>query len=111
MWRFFGQSRRLAKVFIRLRESVPALDGVQAAFVYGPWAARAKGSWRARPGDTVDLLVVGPVDERELERMCREASAELGVEVKATVVSGEEWRGDSSGLVRSVKAGPLLAIV
>jgi hypothetical protein len=55
----------------------------------------------------VDLIVVGNVDSDALARMCHDASAELGVEVKATTVSLEEWRSESSGLVRSVKAGPL----
>jgi len=108
---FFGQSRRLAKVFIRLREGVPTVPGVDQAFVYGPWAARAKGNWRVRPGDTVELLVVGRVDEEALARVCAEASAELQVAVKPTTVSSDEWRSESSGLVRSVKAGPLLTIV
>ena len=100
----------MAKVYIRLRKDVPAVPGVQSAFVYGPWGARAKGNWRAKLSEAVDLIVVGNVDSDALARMCHDASAELGVEVKATTVSLEEWRSERSGLVRSVKAGPLLTI-
>jgi hypothetical protein len=111
IFRFFRESRRLSKIFVYLRQELPAVPGVQAASVYGPWAARARRGRGVTPGEPVDLVVVGGVDETELARFCRQASDDLAIEVKATVVSGEDWRTDATDLVRAIKAGPLLTIV
>jgi hypothetical protein len=106
----FGCSRRLARAFVHLRRELPSLEGIDSACIYGPWAARAKGSWRARPGDTLDMVVIGRVDDTALAALGREATEKTGLTVSRTEVSIDDWRSEATGFVRSVKAAPLLEL-
>lgn len=93
-----------------LRGSLRKLAGVEQAFIYGSWAARYSGQPGEAPGD-IDLLVLGRPDRRQLSRLCREASEELGFEVNPTVLSPSDWESDATGFIRSLKDQPLLPLL
>lgn len=93
-----------------LRERLRQLSGVEAAFIFGSWASRYSGEPGDAPGD-IDLLILGAPDRRKLARLCREASQELGLEVRPTVLASEDWEADATGFIRSVKDQPLVPLI
>jgi DNA-binding transcriptional ArsR family regulator len=93
-----------------LKDTLREVAGIEAAFIYGSWASRYSGERGDAPGD-IDLLVLGRPDRRELARMCRDASQELGLEINPTVLSKEDWDSDATGFIRSIKAQPLVSLV
>ncbi|GAA2629127.1 ArsR family transcriptional regulator [Paractinoplanes durhamensis] len=74
-----------------LAELIPALPGVDAAYLYGPWAARYLGAAGPPPRD-VEVLVVGAPDHRELADAAGLAERRLGREVNVHCVSVAAWR-------------------
>jgi len=89
--------------------SLGALNGIQRAFIYGSWASRHQGERGEAPGD-IDVLVVGEPDRRALARICREASDELRIDVRPTVLRPEDWDSDATGFIRSIKSRPLISL-
>lgn len=69
-----------------LRETVGAVKGIRAAFIYG---SVAKGTEGGR--SDVDLMVVGASDSDELHRALRQAEEILGREVTVTTMTPTEW--------------------
>jgi hypothetical protein len=93
-----------------LRERLGQLSGVEGAFIFGSWASRYTGERGEAPGD-IDVLILGAPDRRKLSRLCREASEELGLEVRPTVLAQEDWEEDATGFIRSVKDQPLVPLI
>jgi len=93
-----------------LRERLTQLRGVEDAFIFGSWASRYAGEHGEAPGD-IDLLILGGPDRRKLARLCREASEELGLDVRPTVLAKEDWESDATGFIRSVKERPLVPVI
>jgi predicted nucleotidyltransferase len=93
-----------------LSERLRQLSGVEAAFIFGSWASRYSGEPGDAPGD-IDLLILGAPDRRKLARLCREASEELGLDVRPTVVATEDWDADATGFIRSAKDQPLVPLI
>jgi predicted nucleotidyltransferase len=93
-----------------LRGRLAQLPGVEGAFIFGSWASRYAGEPGEAPGD-IDLLILGRPDRRKLARLCREASEELGLEVRPTVLAKEDWDTDATGFIRSVKDRPLVSLI
>jgi predicted nucleotidyltransferase len=93
-----------------LRELVRNLEGVDDAYIYGSWAERYLGESHSLPND-IDLLIVGKPNRRELSKRTRQADSQLGLEVNATVVPPDEWFGERSGFIRSIKRKPLIPLL
>ena len=85
------------------------VSGIEAAYVFGSWAARLAGDPGPPPGD-VDLLVVGDPDPDALDAAVREAEGGLGREIQPTVVSPAEWEAAESPLLRTIKKRPLVPV-
>jgi predicted nucleotidyltransferase len=92
-----------------LAELLAPLAGVEAAYVFGSWAARLAGEPGPPPGD-IDLLVVGNPDPAGLDAVLQEAETILGREVQPTVVSPSEWEAADSPLLRTIKGRPLVPL-
>jgi predicted nucleotidyltransferase len=82
---------------------------IEKALIYGSWAARYLGDPGQPPND-IDVLVVGTPDRRALARAARELGEQLGLEVDPHVVSPEDYEGGATGFLRTVEAGPTVAI-
>ena len=78
MVRSFGIPDQLAR---RLAE----LDGVDAAYLYGSWAARFVGESGTRPVGDIDLLVLGDPDVDQLYAITAELSPVIGYPIEVTV--------------------------
>jgi hypothetical protein len=92
-----------------LGELLAPLADVEAAYVFGSWAARLAGEAGPPPED-VDLLVVGNPDPAALDAVMKEAEAMLAREVQATIVSPAEWDLAQSPLLRTIRERPLVPL-
>jgi len=71
-----------------LAEAIKVVDGVEIAFVFG---SLAQGDGSGRAGSDVDLMVIGETGLRDLAPQTSKASAILGREVNAHVLTEKEW--------------------
>ncbi|MBA3744948.1 hypothetical protein [Sporichthya sp.] len=94
---------------VLLQDLVATLPGVEAAYIYGSWAARYLGENGPVPRD-VDVLIVGTTGRDLIEDMARLAEARLGREVNATRVSPDDWAQAGSAFVTTIRSRPLVAL-
>jgi hypothetical protein len=85
------------------------VSGIDAAFIYGSWAARFAGTPGRQPGD-VDVLAVGMPDRAELNEVVDAAESELGLPVQITRVSSKAWERAVEPFIRTIKDNPLIAL-
>ncbi|WNM27997.1 hypothetical protein RN607_03070 [Demequina capsici] len=94
-----------------LRELLAAIDGVEAAFVYGSWAARRAGESGEFPHD-IDVLVIGTASRRVLAEAASSAAARIGAEVSISRVSREEWEAaEPTPFLATVKSRPMVELL
>jgi predicted nucleotidyltransferase len=92
-----------------LRELLANEGGIDAAYLFGSWAARYEGQWGDSPAD-VDVLVVGSMPLARAEELEAKAEDLLGQPVQLTVVPSEEWRRGKAPFVQTVRQRPLVPI-
>jgi DNA-binding transcriptional ArsR family regulator len=68
----------------RLAEALRDIRGVDAAYIFGSWAARYMNQAGARPVGDVDLLVLGDPDRDMVYTRVAEAEPELGYPIQVT---------------------------
>lgn len=90
--------------------SLQAVPGVEAAYIFGSWAARFHGQPGPMPRD-LDVLVVGDVDLDAVYAACRNAEAVLRLDVNPVVRTGTQWERDDSGFLHEVRHGPLVHVL
>jgi DNA-binding Lrp family transcriptional regulator len=73
-----------------LREHLSDIEGVEAAALFGSFAARATGVPGQAPHD-IDVLVIGDADARVVYAACRAVGEVVGRQVNATIMSRNEW--------------------
>ena len=114
---FTGLSDVLVKAFgvpWVLGEALTGIDGIDAAYIYGSWAARFSGEAGDRPVADIDLLVLGSPDRDELYAAASAAERRLGRAVQVTI-RPPDWLSDGGGTfhdtvaVRSMVPVPLTA--
>ncbi|TWD80674.1 hypothetical protein FB561_1761 [Kribbella amoyensis] len=86
------------------------IRGIERAVIIGSWARRYQGEAGPPPND-VDVIVVGSPSPRELRRANARLEEQLGVPVQLTVVSPEDWAGQSTGFLRNVHSSPHLTVL
>jgi predicted nucleotidyltransferase len=94
-----------------LGDLLSGVTGVEAAYIYGSWAARYLGEPGPVPHD-VDVLVVGSADQDGLYDTAREAETRLGREVNITAVSPQYWEAPdpADSFMRHVRERPLVKL-
>lgn len=93
-----------------LRRALAAVDGVEAAAIYGSWAAGTS----VRPLSDVDVLVIGDADADALERAIREVERLAARDVNLTRYDRADWLErvrQGSGFARTVLDRPRIALV
>ena len=84
------------------------IAGIDAAYIYGSWAARREGE----PGDTprdIDLLIVGNPPRGEVHEAARTAGLVLVREVNPRIVSAAAWEAaDTDQFLRTLRERPLV---
>jgi DNA-binding transcriptional ArsR family regulator len=92
-----------------LAEEFASLDGVDAAFLYGSFAARVRGVEGPSPLD-IDVMVVGTPDAAAVYDACERVERVVGRPVNPTIVTSEEL-GQESGFLENVRANPIVPIL
>jgi hypothetical protein len=87
-------------------QEVPEID---AAYLFGSWAARYAGIVGDEPAD-IDLLLVGSPDRTTVYELARELTESIGREVNPVIVSRERWDEESEGFISEVKNAPLVEL-
>lgn len=85
------------------------IAGVQAAFLYGSFAARMRGEPGDAPND-IDVMVVGTPDPMAVYDACRRVGDQVGREVNATIMTLDELQG-RSGFLIEVRRGPTVPVI
>ncbi len=94
-----------------IRELLSPIDGVEAAFIYGSWAARRAGAGGEFARD-IDVLVIGTASRRALAEAASSASARIGVDVNVSRVTHDEWEAtEPTPFLATVKGRPMVELL
>ena len=92
-----------------LAEELQGIEGIDAAYLFGSWAARYEGEDGRSPAD-IDVLVIGAPDRDELDDAAQRAEGRLAREVNVTIRSPSWWREGSDGFHADVTRRPLVPL-
>lgn len=92
-----------------LQQELGAIDGVEAAFLYGSFAARMRGVPGDPPND-IDVMVVGEPAADAVYDACERVEEQVSRPVNPTILTREELARDS-GFHEDVKANPVVPII
>lgn len=92
-----------------LAEELERIAGVDAAFLYGSFAARLLGVGGSAPND-IDVMVVGTPDVNEVYDACTRVEAAVHRPVNPTILTATEL-AEQSGFLDTVRSGPVVAVV
>lgn len=93
-----------------LAEELAGVDGIDAAYLFGSWAARYAGQGGRPPAD-LDVLVIGAPDRDVLEDAAQRAGNRLAREVNVTIRSRGWWRDGDDGFHMEVTRRPLVTVL
>lgn len=93
----------------RIAEVLSGVSGVDAAYIYGSWAARHAGEVGPPPHD-IDLLVVGSAQVANLRTALRQLESELSIEVNPVVVSADEWAHSDDSFLDELRSRPMFQV-
>ncbi|GAB3448862.1 hypothetical protein GCM10027517_34410 [Phycicoccus ginsengisoli] len=94
---------------VMLAEELARIDGIEAAFLYGSFAARLLGDAGPAPQD-IDLMVLGAPDVDAVYDACTRVESAVHRPVNPTILSPEEFAA-SSGFLDNVRSGPAVAVI
>lgn len=92
-----------------LSEELGKIEGVERAFIFGSFAARAQGITGDAPRD-IDLMVIGTPDPTAVYDACARVEPSVGRPINVTILSAEESR-ERSAFLDDVRANPTLPII
>lgn len=94
-----------------LTDEFSRIEGVDVAFIYGSFAARAAGIVGSAPQD-IDVLVIGNPEREEVFRACERVEAQVGRPVNPTTFTRAEVEsGQYAGFLDQVALAPRLALI
>lgn len=93
-----------------LAEELAGVDGIDAAYLFGSWAARYVGQ-EGRPPADLDVLVIGTPDRDALDDAAQRAGERVAREVNVTIRSPAWWRAGNDGFHTEVTRRPLVPIL
>jgi hypothetical protein len=92
-----------------LSEELARIEGVQAAFIFGSFAARARGVPGPNPHD-IDLMVLGTPDPVDVYDACEQVEPLVHRPINPTILTMDEWN-ESSAFLDDVRANPTLNVI
>ena len=90
-------------------EQLAGVAGVEAAYLFGSWAARYAGQPGPAPAD-IDVLVIGLPNRDDLDEAAQRAGSRLAREVNVTVRSPQWWREGGDGFHAEVTRRPSVPV-
>lgn len=92
-----------------LSEEFATVEGIEAIYIYGSWAARYEGEPGLAPFD-IDVLVLGRPDRDEVFDAAQRAQQRLGREVNVTMRTRKQWENASDSFTRNVRSSPMVEV-
>lgn len=89
-----------------LTESLRGVEGVEAAYIFGSWAARYAGH-RGPPPRDIDVLVIGQPDRDALDTALTEAERRLAHQIQVTIRRQSWWEMGGDSLRKEITKRPL----
>jgi DNA-binding transcriptional ArsR family regulator len=93
-----------------VEEELGLVAGLEAALIYGSWAARYQGEAGPPPND-LDLLVIGQPDRTQLYEAADRAERRLDLPINPAVRGRRRWDAAADPLVRQVKSSPVVWVL
>lgn len=93
-----------------VEEEFASVPGLDAALIFGSWAARYHGEAGPPPND-LDLLVIGQPDRMQLDEAADRAERRLDLPVNPTVRSRRRWNAAADPLLRQIHASPVVWVL
>jgi predicted nucleotidyltransferase len=93
-----------------LAEELAGVNGIEAVYLFGSWAARYAGEEGRAPAD-LDVLVIGHPDRDVLDDAAQRAGARLAREVNVTIRSPQWWRDGGDGFHAEITHRPLVPVL
>lgn len=90
-------------------EELAGLGGVEAAAIFGSWAARASGEPGPAPAD-IDLLVIGRPDRDDLHDAVGRARTRLGRDINTIALLASRWNADDDPFLAELRRRPMVAL-
>ncbi|MEY4311211.1 MAG: hypothetical protein RLZ71_1137 [Actinomycetota bacterium] len=85
------------------------IDGLEKAFLYGPYAAHLKRELGPEPHD-VDLLLIGYMNRIDASKAAERVEGYLGRAVNVQFIGSQEWQKGESNFVKEVQSRPLVEL-
>jgi DNA-binding transcriptional ArsR family regulator len=98
----FGPARQIGP-------TLSLLDGVEAVYLFGSWAARFLGKTGPDPHD-VDVLVIGEPDRDAVFLAADALEEELGRPIQITIRSRAQWEDTTDPFIATVRERPLIDV-
>jgi len=92
-----------------VKEAFAGLDGVELVAIFGSWAARMAGESGPMPAD-IDVLIVGDVDQTDVDLTAVDASRVIGREVNPVIVDSSLWGSPTNGFIAELRRRPLIVL-
>jgi DNA-binding transcriptional ArsR family regulator len=113
--RFFAPLRQLLVMSFgapeRLAQALRDVPGVEAAYIFGSWAARYEDISGGRPVGDVDLLVLGDPNRETVYGKVMEVEPELGYPIQVTFRPGNWFETGRDSFRTTVRSRPLVQII
>lgn len=92
-----------------LAQALKEIPGIDAAFLYGSFAARALGEEGAPPRD-IDVMVVGSPDVELVYDACDNVADKVQRPVSPTIMTAREL-DQGTGFHQQIRSNPVIAVV
>jgi len=93
-----------------IAEALRPLRGIEAAFIFGSWAARRAGQPGPDPVD-VDVIIIGAPDREGVRSALRPLEAHLDRHIDPTIVTPDRWADEDDPFVATVRERPLVPVL
>jgi DNA-binding transcriptional ArsR family regulator len=94
---------------VLLAEEFQHINGIEAAFLYGSFAARMRGHEGASPND-IDVMIIGSPEPDLVYQACDRVEAVVRRPINATMLTRAE-AGTQSGFMESVRGGAIVPVL
>lgn len=94
-----------------ITDMLTGVEGVEAAYIFGSWAARYQGEAGLLPND-VDVLVVGDPDRMLIFDLAEDARGRLGRDVNVRVITAALWASppESDPFLKHIRTRPMIEL-
>lgn len=91
-------------------DALTDVPGVEAAYLFGSWAARYAGE-RGRAPQDIDVLVVGEPDREKLDKATSEVERRLARAVQVTIRRRSWWTKGDDAFRQEISKRPIVEVI